>query len=186
MNSFYRSNCGRMVDRRKYVDVSLIKKLIHKRQKIETEMKHQIASTNMIFLCIISVGLLGLIIYYKYTHKQYMDQKEKEDEERRLAEEARLAAEAAERARQVEAQVHKMMVQVGGGGVNNVGNNNVRNTVVHKDDREEKVREVSRWIGGKDLEEDSGGQERSGKKKRVTSGGYKTIQSILNEGVDSK
>ncbi len=184
MNSFDRSNCVRMVDRRKYVDVSLIKKLIHKRQKIETEMKHQIASTNMIFLCIVSVGLLGLIVYYKYTHKQYMDQKEKEEEERRKEEEVRLAAEAAERARQIEAQVQKMMAHVGGGGINTVGNNNVRNAVLHKDDREEKEREVRQWIGGKDLEEnsDSGGQSR--KKKRVAKGGYKTIQSILEEGMD--
>lgn len=173
-----------MIDRRKYVDVSLIKKLIHKRHKIETEMKHQIASTNMVFLCIVSVGLLGLIIYYKYTHKQYMDQKEKEDEERRLEEEARLAAEAAERARQVEAQVHKMMAHVGGGGTNSVGNNNVRNAVLHKDDREEKEREVRQWIGGKDLEESNGGGGSGKKRVQSTKGGYKTIQSILEEGMD--
>ena len=176
-----------MVDRRKYVDVSLIKKLIHKRQKIETEMKHQIISTNVIFLCFVSMGLLALIVYYMYTHKQYKNQMEKEEEERRREEEARLAAEAAERARQIEVQVQQMMAKHGSqvvNGTGNVGNNNIRNAVIYKDDREEKVREVSKWVGGKDLEEVDGmgsTQKGSGKKKRVSSDGYKTIQSILNE-----
>lgn len=176
-----------MVDRRKYVDVSLIKKLIHKRQKIETEMKHQIISTNVIFLCFVSIGLLGLIIYYRYTHRQYQIKAEKEEEERRREEEARLAAEAAEKARQIESQVQQMMAKHGSNVVNgtgNVGNNNIRNAVIHKDDREEKVREVSKWVSGKDLEEVDGlggTQKGSGKKKKVSPDGYKTIQSILNE-----
>ncbi len=159
-----------MVDRTQYVNVGLIKKLIHKRQKIETHLKSQIASTNMVFICIVSIGLLGLIIYYRYQHKQYMDKAEKEAEERRrIEEEARLAAEA-EQARKIEVEVHKMATQ-------GLGNQQVRNAVLHEDDREAKVKEVSKWVGSKDQVED--GASGKGKRGKISADGYKTIQSIL-------
>ncbi len=108
----------------KYVNIHFVKKMLHKNEINEHIVRREINSTNVVFLCLFVIGLLGMFIYFRYLEKQRNDKEVKEKEEIEELERKKKEEE--------EKKTRLNMIQA-----SNLPSHQVRNAVLQKDNRDE-------------------------------------------------
>ncbi len=103
----------------KYLDLKLINKFIQKNKVKEVEIKKEVISINFNFFLILCIGLLGIIIYYKYIEKKHLDQ---------IAENQRIQNEIIEKKLAQEKELTKLSKNI------QLNTQHIRNAVINNND----------------------------------------------------